>query len=118
MSSSSSSSPESKRAGESPGWFDRPTNVRKVLLGLYGACALFVVIDVVFRVVGFDKHPYFEWERWPGFQAVYGFVACVLLVFVAKYVLRPLVMRKEDYYEPVEDEEAVETSKGGGDDHA
>ena len=33
------------------------------------------------------------------FYAVYGFVACVLLVLVAKYILRPLVKRGEDYYD-------------------
>ncbi|MEM9281203.1 MAG: hypothetical protein AAGA96_05205 [Verrucomicrobiota bacterium] len=82
-----------------PGWFDRKENVRKVLFGLFGACGLLVLIDVVFWITGFDKHPYLKWEQWPGFQAIYGFVACVLLVLVAKYVLRPLVMRAEDYYE-------------------
>lgn len=84
---------------ESPGWFDRKENVRKVLVGLFLGCALLVAIDVGFWVTGFDKHPYFKWEKWPGFYAVYGFVACVLLVLISKHVLRPLVMRGEDYYE-------------------
>ena len=83
---------------ETPGWFDRKENVRKVLGGLFIGCGFFVVIDVVFWITGFDKHPYFKWEQWPGFYAVYGFVACVLLVLGAKFVLRPLVMRDEDYY--------------------
>jgi len=39
------------------------------------------------------------WEAWPGFYAVFGFVACVILVLVAKYVLRPLVKRDEKYYD-------------------
>lgn len=84
---------------EKPGWFDRPENVGKVLKGLYIACGFFVVLDIFFWIIGFDKHPYFKWEQWPGFYAIYGFVACVLLVLVSKYVLRPLVMRDEDYYE-------------------
>ena len=83
---------------ESPGWFDRPENVRKVLVGLYVGCGLLVLIDVIFWITGFDKHPYLKWEKWPGFYAVYGFVACVVLVLISKYVLRPLVMRDEDYY--------------------
>jgi hypothetical protein len=45
------------------------------------------------------KHPHFPWEQWWGFYAVYGFVACVLLVLVAKYILRPIVKRREDYYD-------------------
>ena len=83
---------------EAPGWFDKKENVRKVLVGLFIGCGLLVLIDIGFWITGFDKHPYFRWEKWPGFYAVYGFVACVLLVLVSKHVLRPLVMRDEDYY--------------------
>ena len=92
---------------EPAGWFDQKENVRKVLVGLFIGCAVLVVIDVIFWITGFDKHPYFRWETWPGFYAVYGFVACVLLVLISKHVLRPLVMRNEDYYE---------TDVEGGDD--
>jgi len=45
------------------------------------------------------KHAHFRCEEWPEFFCVYGFVACVVLVIVAKYILRPLVMRREDYYD-------------------
>ncbi len=41
----------------------------------------------------------FPWEEWPQFYAIFGFVACVVLVLIAKYILRPLVMREEDYYD-------------------
>lgn len=92
----------SPQSDELPGWFDRKENVKKVLVGLYIGCGLLLLIDLIFRIVGFDKHPYFKWEQWPGFYAVYGFVACVLLVLVSKYILRPLVMRGEDYYEKLE----------------
>ena len=88
-----------KDSEESVGWFDRPENVRKILLGLFIGCGVLVLIDIIFWMTGFDKHPYLKWEKWPGFYAVYGFVACVLLVLISKYVLRPLVMRKEDYYD-------------------
>lgn len=90
---------DTDNSDESPGWFDRPENVRKILAGLFAGCGLLVLIDLIFWMTGFDKHPYLRWEKWPGFYAVYGFVACVVLVLVSKYVLRPLVMRDEDYYE-------------------
>ena len=103
----------SPQSDESPGWFDRKENVKKVLVGLYIGCGLLLLIDLVFRIIGFDKHPYFKWEQWPGFYAVYGFVACVLLVLVSKYILRPLVMRGEDYYSKLEEKPE---EKGGADD--
>ena len=90
---------DKSQSEEKPGWFDQPGRVRQVQLGLYVACGLFVLIDLVFRLTGFDKHPYFEWERWPGFYGVYGFVACVLFVLTARFVWRPLVKRDEDFYE-------------------
>ncbi len=70
-----------------------------ILNGLYAACGFFVLLDIVFRLIKLDKHPYMEWERWPGFYAIYGFVSCVVLVFIAKYALRPLVMKSETFYE-------------------
>ncbi len=38
------------------------------------------------------------WENIPAFYAMYGFVACVLLVVLAKW-MRKVVMRKEEYYD-------------------
>ena len=105
--------PTNPDPNEEPGWFDRKENVRKVLTGLYIACGFFVVLDVIFWFTGFDKHPYFKWEQWPGFYAIYGFVACVVLVLIAKHVMRPLVMRDEDSYEKTPSEQ-----KGEDDDHA
>jgi membrane protein YdbS with pleckstrin-like domain len=75
-------------------FFDSPRRVRRLLLVFYGSLVLLIALDAVIH-----KHSYFPWEDWFGFYAVYGFVACVLLVLIAKYLLRPLVKRKEDYYE-------------------
>jgi hypothetical protein len=46
-----------------------------------------------------SKHPTFTWEKWFGFHAAFGLIACILLVLVARYLLRPLVMRDEEYYD-------------------
>lgn len=74
--------------------FDKPKNVKRLLCGFYVSVVLLLSVDLVYH-----KHSVFPWEGYFGFYAVFGFVACVILVIVAKYVLRPLVMRKEDYYD-------------------
>ncbi|MFP3911424.1 MAG: hypothetical protein ACLFUT_05050 [Desulfobacteraceae bacterium] len=74
--------------------FDNPRNVKRLLRTFY--ISLLVLLAVDFFV---HKHPHFAWETWPEFYAVFGFVACVVLVVAAKYVLRPLVKRREDYYD-------------------
>jgi len=38
------------------------------------------------------------WEALPGFYALFGFVACVVLVLIAKE-MRKVLMRDEDYYD-------------------
>jgi hypothetical protein len=74
--------------------FDNPKNVQKVLYGLFGCLVLLLALEPFVH-----KHSYFPWEESFGFFAIYGFVACVLLVLAAKYILRPLVKREEDYYD-------------------
>lgn len=74
-------------------------DVRRVLTWLYRACALLVVVDLAFFFGFADKEAHYPWENGIGFYAAYGFVACVLLVLISKFILRPLIIRKEDYYE-------------------
>ncbi len=74
--------------------FDNPKNVKNFRTGFYIVCVLLLLPDLFIH-----KHGDYSWEEWPAFHAAFGFVACVVLVLVAKYILRPLVMRKEDYYD-------------------
>lgn len=79
---------------EELGMFDKPENVKLLLRIFYASVVLLLVVDIFYH-----KHAIFAWEGYFGFYSVYGFVACVILVIVAKYVLRPMVMRKEDHYD-------------------
>ena len=73
--------------------FDNPRNVRRLVYALFAVCALTFAAD--FFVERHVDHP---WEALFGFYAVYGFVACILLVLVAKE-MRKVLMRKEDHYD-------------------
>ena len=73
--------------------FDDPRNVKRLLRVLYVVCAGLVLIDFVHH-----RHVVHSWENLWGFYAVYGFVACVALVLIAKE-MRKLLMRSEDYYD-------------------
>lgn len=73
--------------------FDNPRNVRILLICFYAALGVLLLVDFFIH-----KHPAFGWEGYPNFFAAYGFVSCVLLIYIAK-LLRLLVKRDEAYYE-------------------
>ncbi len=74
-------------------FFDKPQNIRNLLRVFYVLCGLLFVADFIVH-----RHTYTDWEKLPGFYAIYGFVAFVILV-VLSFALRKLVKRKEDYYD-------------------
>ncbi len=73
--------------------FDNPRNVTRLLRGFYLVCAILLLLDFVLH-----RHISHNWENFPGFYTIFGFVACVALVLIAKE-MRKVVMRKEDYYD-------------------
>jgi hypothetical protein len=85
---------EEKEQNEKKYIFDNPRNVNRLLGGFFSSLVVLLIIEFFVH-----KHPHFPWEGWLEFYAVYGFVACVALVLAAKYILRPLVKRREDYYD-------------------
>lgn len=78
---------------EKPGYFDKPENVQRVLRVFYIICTVLIAADLFFH-----RHVIHSWESLWGFYAVFGFVACVILVLLAKQ-MRKLIMRGEDYYD-------------------
>lgn len=78
---------------EPKGFFDKPENISKMLKVFYVICVLLVVADLIVH-----RHIYHSWENIPAFYAIYGFVGCSILVFIAKW-MRTFLMRSEDYYD-------------------
>lgn len=76
--------------------FDNPKNVKRLLYAVYASCLLLVLLEFVI-----NRHVYHSWEDVFAFYPIYGFVGCVVLVFVAKW-MRTFLMRDEDYYDKLE----------------
>ena len=62
----------------------------------YVGLALLVAWDVVFVS---KEHAHTAVERIPGFWAVFGFVACVVIIIVSKWYGHLGIMTREDYYD-------------------
>jgi hypothetical protein len=90
-------------------WLDEPDNVRNIIRGFYWLCGLVIVADLIFTL-GWHKHAAFaedyslrSVETLPAFYGIYGFLACVGLVYVSKLMRdwkgKKTLMREEDYWD-------------------
>ena len=69
----------------------------KIVIGVcYGLLALIAVFASMV-----DKHHAHTWaeKHIPGFWALFGFVACVLIIIVSKWYGHLGIMTREDYYD-------------------
>ena len=98
-----------KKKNEQKRWLDDPQNVKKIIRGFYWLCGLVIVVDLIFSVV-WHKHAIFKQEEslhtletLPAFYGIYGFLACVGLVYLSKLMRswngKNVLMRDEDYWD-------------------
>lgn len=61
----------------------------------------YISLALVFGVDFFihRHHATFIWDNIPGFSAVFGFISCVLIIVVSKFIGHVWLMKKEDYYD-------------------
>ncbi len=68
---------------------------RALKWAMFAILALLVVLDVAIPSY-YDRFP---WESIGGFGAVFGFVACIVILVVSKALGDVLLYRPEDYYD-------------------
>jgi hypothetical protein len=79
-------------------WLARPGSIKLLWKVFAAILVLCVLAQLMFKVKG-----YFVVDGWFGFGAVFGFLACLLMVLVAK-VLGLVLKRPESYYREQEDD--------------
>jgi hypothetical protein len=79
-------------------FLSRPRTVRILWWVFSAVLALTLAVQGVVKVKG-----YFTVDSWFGFGAVYGFLACLLMVLIAK-VLGAFLKRPRDYYQEHSDD--------------
>jgi len=79
-------------------WLARPGTIRLLWWVFSTVLAISVAAQLVFKVKG-----YFGVDSWFGFGAIYGFLACLAMVLVAK-ALGWVLKRPADYYHEQHDD--------------
>lgn len=77
---------------ENDSWLVRPNSIRLLWRILWVVLALTVLAQLLIKVKG-----YFGVDGWMGFGAAFGFLSCLAMVLVAKF-LGIFLKRKDDYY--------------------
>ncbi len=80
-----------------PTWVNRVEALRSSATArrvLYGMLAVLVVLDIFVP----KEHAVVAWEVWPGFSALYGFIACVVIILFSKWIGHAVLMVREAYY--------------------
>lgn len=62
------------------------------------SCALLVLLVAADALLVDKEHAHTAPEHWVGFWAAFGFVACVLIIFVSKWFGHQGIMKREDFY--------------------
>jgi hypothetical protein len=71
-------------------------HLRVVIIASLALLALLVIGDALLV----DKeHAHTRAEHWFGFWAAFGFLACLIIIFVSKWYGHLGIMQDEDYYE-------------------
>lgn len=63
----------------------------------YSFLALLVITDFFVK----RPHIHFFEDKVPGFWALFGFVGCVILIVVSKWLGHAWLMKDEDYYDKI-----------------
>lgn len=76
------------------GYLDDPVNIKALKYLFYASLVIAVLADFFIHR---EKTGFF-WDAIPGFSALFGFISCILLIFISKAAGCKL-MKREDYYD-------------------
>jgi hypothetical protein len=58
-----------------------------------------IVLSCILGFVFPNPHPHFWWQYVPVYDAVFGFLGCLLIILLAKTLGHFWLQKKEDYYD-------------------
>lgn len=81
------------------GYFDEPRNIARLRKVFYLSLGIVVILEfILIKREHIELSPEYIAE-FPAFHAIYGFIACVLIILVSKFIGHLWLMKEEDYYD-------------------
>jgi len=69
--------------------------LEKLRLALYIGIGVTCALGFAFP----NPHPHFWWQKIPLFDAVFGFIGCIAIIFFAKWIGWHWLTRDKNYYD-------------------
>ena len=66
---------------------------------LYASLSVLALAEAMAPRFLYDEPAHFAFEDWPAFGSIYGFVSCVAIILVSKFLGKLWLMRPDDFYE-------------------
>jgi hypothetical protein len=79
--------------------------LKTVVAACLGLLALLMLADLVMAMFGGHEEAHTAIEHVPCFWSIFGFLGCVLIIYLSKWYGHAGIMTREDYYEQPEQKE-------------
>lgn len=77
---------------------ENPKKFSMVKKIFYAALIIFALAELAVSLLHLG-HGHFSFEALPAFGSIFGFITCVLIILVSKFIGHLWLMKKEDYYD-------------------
>ncbi len=76
-----------------------PQRIKLLKRVFVAGVVLVALLEVLVVNVLHLGHGYFWFDGLPAFGSLFGFISSVIIIIAAKYILYPLISRKEEHYD-------------------
>jgi antibiotic biosynthesis monooxygenase (ABM) superfamily enzyme len=71
-----------------------PSRIRGWRIAFFLVLIVIALLNLVIRI----QHPHFGIDKYPFFWAAFGLIVGVVMVFLVKKIIQPIIKKPEDYY--------------------
>ena len=76
-----------------------PVRFARIKRWFYVGLAVAALAEIVLPLLFHGGHAHFSFESFPAWGSLYGFVSCVAIIVVSKFIGKVWLMRRENYYD-------------------
>ncbi len=76
-----------------------PVRFARIKRWFYVSLVVVALAEIFLPLMFHGEDHHFSFEGWPAFGSLYGFISCVAIIVVSKFLGKVWLMRREDHYD-------------------